>query len=137
MKYFVYDKFDKELATIEVDENGVYDVQFKDDSFESFLNLKISEGIEVFNEKEKNGNFVIEKMKVLGGGKNIGYAILDFLRYNGYVVKIDAQEVKKEAESILLGLPDDEHKKEIFEMLPNLNYLEATLLLKELKNKNN
>ena len=135
MKYYVYDKLDKEFAVIEVDDEGFYGAEFKDSAFESFLNSKISEGIKVFDEKHEEDAFIAVTKTVSKDDKNAGYAILEFLRYNGYEVRKDADGLKIEIEAILSGFPEDDSKKDILSTLPDLNYLETTLLLRELKNQ--
>lgn len=137
MKYFIYNKLNKELAVVDIGDEGSYNIEFKDGAFESFLSSKISEGIKVFDEKSE-GNVYFAVAKVVSKEDGVsGYAILDFLRYNGYIVSKDTEGIKKEIETILVSFPEDDSKKEILETLPKLNYLEATLLLRELKSKNN
>lgn len=135
MKYYIYNKSNKELAVINVDDKGFYDVEFRDKEFESFLNLKIAEGIKVFDEKYEENSFLVVTKTVSKDDKNIGHAILEFLRYNGYVVSKDTKDIKKEIEIILTSFPNNDSKKEMLEMLPNLTYLEATLLVRELQAK--
>lgn len=133
MKYHIYDKSNKELAVVNVDNKGLYDIEFKDSQFESFLNSKISEGIKVFDEKHEEDVFMATKKIVSRKDKNIGYAILEFLRYNEYEVKKDTNDLKEKAGAILSDLPEDDSKREILAMLPSLTYLETALLLRELK----
>lgn len=135
MKYFIYDESDEELAVISVDSGGSYNIEFKDKQFESFLNSKISEGIEVFDEKHEENVHLATTKVISKDDDRGGYAILDFLGYNGYRVSKDAESIKKEIETILAAFPEDDLRKELMETLPSLNYLEATFLLGELKSK--
>lgn len=137
MKFYIQDTNNKELASISVNEGGSYSIDFKDKRFEFFLNSKISEGIKVFDEKHEGDVFVATTKTISEEDKNLGYAILDFLRYNGYIVNTDTENLKKKIETILASFPEDDSRKEILDTLPKLNYLEATFLLGELKNKNN
>jgi len=135
MKYYIYDKLGKELAIIEIDDKGFYKVEFKDSAFESFLNFNISEGIKVFDEKREQDVFLATTRIVSKDDKNNGYAILDFLRYNEYEIRKDTDSLKREIKAILSGFPEDDSKKDILSTLPDLNYLETTFLLRELKNQ--
>ncbi len=136
MKYHIYDTQNKELAGMDIDDKGFYGIEFKDNQFKLFLNSKIAEGVKVFDEQHKGDVSAAMTKTVSKDDKNIGYAILEFLRYSGYAVNRDTAELKNEIETILASFPEGDPRKEIQNMLPKLDYLETTLLLRELKKLN-
>lgn len=135
MKYQIKNSENKLSAEIEVGE-GVFNVEYFDEEFEKFLESEMGKGIsvtkDVFDKDSKA--FIMSKQEVKREDKLFGFAVIEFLRRNGFKAGEDESKIDEDIRAILGEFTDDnEDKKEFLNKLPEMTYLGKTLLLRELK----
>lgn len=138
MIYQIKNNQNKLLAEVEA-EKDIFNIKYLDREFEKFLESEIEKGIsalqDVYNKDSRV--FVMSKQEVKTEDELFGFAVIDFLRMNGFKVGADEPKIDEDVKSILKEFPDDnKDKKELLDKLSRMTYLEKTLLLKELKKIN-
>lgn len=135
MKYQIKNNENQLLAEIEVGES-VFNVEYFDGEFKSFLENEIEKGIfatkDVFDKSSKA--FVMSKQEVKKEEALFGFAVIELVRVNGFKVGEEEPKINQNVKSVLKEFSDDnEDKKELLNKLPSMTYLEKTLLLRELR----
>jgi hypothetical protein len=120
------------------DQNAVLDA-IEDEYFLEFAKRSLIKGITVFHDiyDDEHDRFVMVEKPVYQLDPHFDLAFVKFLEINGYGVTVEHPELDEEIQRVLNSYPPDENKQEIIIKLPELNYLQKTFLLKELKDSEN
>lgn len=122
-------------AEIEVGK-GIFSVNYFDEEFRKFLEIELERGVSMIEDvyDKDSKTFMMTKQEVGKNDPMLGFAVLDFLRLNGFKISLGGKEIDNNVRSILDEFSDDnEDKKDLLNKFPQMSYLEKSLLLRELK----
>lgn len=114
---------------------GSFNLEFK-----AFVDSLVDKGVTRLIDvpDEKTNSLTITEQAIQQADPNFPIALKEFLKRSGYEVTEKHPEVEKEIANLLAEFPDDNpDKQDILKRLPEMSYLEQSIILEGLLTLNN